>query len=190
MFIPVWRGMRATSTPVDLVQPIRGRKWKYIETTQNMFLKIIRYVFYVREKTRVHSQCRWRLVAEFSPVFLHCSSIRGKSSVSFQFNSKRFCLEKPWDLFFLKHWYATNVKCINVSKRTDPTVIAIKSKLIKWFSSYFQKIFLTDGYKCIGSLKKENSNKGTLKKNPYFLKRNTSGFCLARWNNQLLTCIQ
>ena len=41
----------------------------------------------------------------------------------------------------------------NASKRTEPTVIAIKSKSIKWYSSYFQKIFLTNGGKCLGSLK-------------------------------------
>ena len=68
-----------------------------------------------------------------------------------------------------------HIKRINVSKRTEPTVIAIKSKSIKWYCSYLQKIFLTYGGKYIGSLKKENFSIGSLKKKTFFLKRSTSG---------------
>ena len=65
------------------------------------------------------------------------------------------------------------MKCINritVSKRTEPKVFPIKSKLIKWYISYFEKIFITHGDICTGSFKQRNLKYRKFEKKHLFIK--------------------
>ena len=108
--------------------------------------------------------------------------IRGSFDIPIKWHL-RFCKKKNWNRDSFGHATFKNVKtgccyviCISrfsritVSKRLEPKVFAIKSKVIKLYISYFEMIFITHGGICIGSFKQQNLKYRKFKKKRLFLK--------------------